>query len=83
MLLQLSDAPAEIPVIPGSARGFFTTTCKSVPQIAKLAPTKIAIIILGNLNSFIILILPFDEFVSKPLINSEYDISRLPVFHRS
>jgi len=64
------DAPAEIPVIPGSAKGFLTTTCKSTPHMAKFPPTKMAIITLGNLKSFIIAKLPVVEFVSIPFIIS-------------
>ena len=64
------DAPADIPVIPGSAKGFFTTTCKSTPHIAKFPPTNIAIIILGNLSSLIIDIFPSLEPVNIPLISS-------------
>ena len=64
------DAPADIPVIPGSAKGFFTTTCNNTPHTAKFPPTNIAIIILGNLNSFII-----DKLSSLKLLNTPFSNS--------
>ncbi len=44
-------APAETPIKPGSARGFLNKPCKHAPEIARLAPTRLAKITLGILIS--------------------------------
>lgn len=44
-------APELIPMIPGTARGFFITACKSTPETAIAAPPIIAIKILGKRRS--------------------------------
>ena len=73
-------APDDIPVIPGSASGFFITACKSVPATPKLAPINTAHNTLGSLTSLIIPILPLLSFFINPVINSLKLISILPVF---
>ena len=75
-----AQAPDEIPVIYGSAKGFLITACKSTPEIARLAPISTAIITLGILKSFIIPILPVLSPVNIPLINFVKLISILPNF---
>ena len=47
--IPVSPAPEEIPMICGSAKGFFITACKIAPAIAKFIPTNPATIVLGNL----------------------------------
>ena len=65
-----AQAPDEIPVIYGSAKGFLITACKSTPEIARLAPISTAIITLGILKSFIIPTLPVLSPDNIPLISS-------------
>ena len=45
------EAPEETPKIYGSAKGFFTMACITVPQTANPAPIQTASIILGKRNS--------------------------------
>ena len=40
-------APADTPIIPGSANGFFNTPCNIQPAIAKFIPANIAVSTLG------------------------------------
>ena len=51
IIIAITLAPEETPVIPGSAKGFLITDCKSVPETDNPAPTKAAIKFLGNLIS--------------------------------
>ena len=44
-------APLEIPMIPGSASGFFRTAWNSTPETATAAPANREITILGNRRS--------------------------------
>ena len=44
-----SDAPAETPISPGSAKGFLKRLCKQAPQTAKVPPTSNPRRILGIL----------------------------------
>ena len=73
-----AQAPDEIPVIYGSAKGFLITACKSTPEIARLAPISTAIITLGILKSFIMPTLPVLSPDNIPLISSVKLISMLP-----
>ena len=52
--LFIKFAPAEIPTIPGSAKGFFMTACKSTPDVANIAPVSTDTNIRGNLTALII-----------------------------
>ena len=74
----IAQAPDEIPVIYGSAKGFLITACKSTPEIARLAPISTAIITLGILKSFIMPTLPVLSPDNIPLISSVKLISMLP-----
>ena len=73
-----AQAPDEIPVIYGSAKGFLITACKSTPEIARLAPISTAIITLGILKSFIMPTLSVLSPDNIPLISSVKLISMLP-----
>ena len=44
-------AAAEMPMIPGSVKGFFITACKRVPDVARDAPAKMAIKTRGKRKS--------------------------------
>ena len=44
-------APLEMPMMPGSARGFFSTAWKRTPATATAAPAKREITILGKRRS--------------------------------
>ena len=44
-------APLEIPISPGSARGFFKTACNRTPETAMAAPASMEIIIRGKRRS--------------------------------
>ena len=46
-----SPAPDDIPVVYGSARGFFSELCMTAPQIARPAPTNSPPRTRGNLRS--------------------------------
>ncbi len=45
------DAPDDIPVVYGSARGFFMTLCIVAPATARHTPTTTAMTIIGSLRS--------------------------------
>ena len=49
-LAAISDAPLLIPIMPGSARGLFKSTCKQADALAMQAPTSKAVKSVGNLN---------------------------------
>lgn len=46
-----NDAPEDIPVVYGSAKGFFITLCIVAPATARHTPTTTAMMIIGSLRS--------------------------------
>lgn len=40
MITAIKEAPAEIPINPGSAKGFLKIPCTAVPEMPKAAPTS-------------------------------------------
>lgn len=72
-------APLLIPIIPGSASGFFITACSNTPETAVAAPPSKAIKILGNLKSKIVATsLLYSK--NSPLKSSTGVAFKLPVF---
>src|SRR3712207_5485117 len=50
MIMATNPAPDEIPIIPGSARGFLITPCSIAPESERLIPTNTPTIVLGILT---------------------------------
>ena len=46
--MPVSPAPEEIPMICGSAKGFFITACRTAPERDRFTPTSSATIVRGN-----------------------------------
>ena len=72
-------APDDIPIIPGSASGFFIVVCKSAPATARFPPIKTALRTLGILRSLIIKKLLLCLFKNIPSSNSLIEMSKLPI----
>ena len=71
-------APELIPIIPGSASGFFITACKSTPETAMAAPPNIAIKIRGKRRSN--MVATFSLYATNsPLKSSRGVTFKLPV----
>src|SRR5699024_2288073 len=70
--------PTFKPKIPGSANGFLVTLCIIAPLIAKAAPAKIVIIILGSLNSIKISVSVYSPCPINVLKNVPTDILYSP-----
>src|SRR5699024_2478263 len=78
MTIVKNPAPADTPIIPGSANGFFMTACNKTPETDNVAPANNAIMILGKRKSFTTAIWSFGS-PNNPFINANIDISMLPV----
>ena len=81
IITRLADrlAADDIPIMPGSVRGFCITACRRTPDVARAAPASIDIIILGNLRSYIVAT-SGSYSMNKPLNNFPKVISMDPVF---